>query len=119
MFSFLSALSPQTLAAKIGAAAIAAVAIFGFGMYAGYHWESANFSNFKTAQANAAAKQQAAQYAKENAAEKQAMVQINDLNTRLAVARKAAAAHPATGSCFDPGSLRVINGAIGGRTTAR
>ena len=104
-----------SLLAKIGVGAL----ILAIGVFIGYRFTS---NYYKAAAAKTEAKYAAelkANAERQNTAENQAMEQLNDLNHRLLVAREAAARHHASGACLDDGSVRVINGAIGGAPTTR
>lgn len=114
MFSLATIASLFTsTAGKYSTYVILAVVIFLGGSYEGnkHATDACKAAQVAVLQHNAQilAKQQQ----RENEAENAAMVQLNDLNSRLAAANAYARAHPATGSCFDTGSVRIINSAIG------
>lgn len=110
MFSILSTLNPYGAAIKAGLIGAVVLAIF----FAGWKVESWRWSASLLAQEKAIAADQARQVASQQAAENSAMEQLNDLNVRLTRANEQVKAHPAVGPCLDPGSLRVVNGAIAG-----
>lgn len=100
------------IAGRLAIVGVIAVSAF----FAGYKVESWHWSASLVAVAQHNAAIEAAQQAKVNDAEQQAMVQLNDLNSRLVKANAAAKAHPATGTCLPADSVRNINSAIGGPT---
>lgn len=96
--------------------AIAGIALVAF--VAGWRVESWRWDASNASVAIENAKKIVAMQQQINAASNADMEQINDLNTRLTVAKEKLRRDHLTGVCFDAGSLRDINSTIAGQAPA-